>query len=65
MGYTVNIRDRETDEVVRSIGQGMSMRQAARVEDGANINLNHDKFYTSVDEPDEIFVFRNEKGEMK
>ena len=47
--FRVVIRERETDEIVDSFEFDTSNR-AYRVERGVNINLDHEKFYTEVEE---------------
>lgn len=41
----------ETNEVVKEIS-APTERQAGRIDDGLNVNLNHDKFFTVVVSPD-------------
>lgn len=45
--WYVEIVDIETEEVVNRMGP-FSERKAEKVEDGANINLNHERYYTRV-----------------
>ena len=45
MHHYVEIRESESNKLVRRMGP-MSERRAEGVEDGANINLNHEKFHT-------------------
>lgn len=45
--YKVQIKRYGTDEVVEEI-KADSERAAERVDDGVNINLNHDRFYTVI-----------------
>ena len=47
MQYFVEIVSYETGEVVKRMGGG-SERRAERIEDGANINLNHEEYYTRI-----------------
>lgn len=47
MQYYVEIVNTETREVVKRIGP-MSEWRADKVEDGANINLDHERFHTRV-----------------
>lgn len=49
MSYKVLIRKREDDEVVRELSYS-SERQAERAEDGVNINLDHENYYTEIEE---------------
>ncbi len=50
MGKYIDIIDFETDEVVMRINvTGKSDRTIDKIDDGLNINLNHDKFYTIVE----------------
>lgn len=45
----IEVRKYDGDEVVHSIDvAGKSERQIERIEDGMNINLNHEEFYTIV-----------------
>ena len=48
--YWVEVVEYETDEVVSRVGPEISERQAERLERGMNINLNHDRFFTRIDE---------------
>ena len=45
--YYVLIKSYKDDEVVEEIGP-MSESKADRVDTGANINLNHDNYYTEI-----------------
>lgn len=45
--YYVEIVNYDTDEVVKRMGP-MSERKADKVDNAANINLNHDKYYTRI-----------------
>lgn len=45
----VVIVSKKTGEIVENIKCG-SRRDAERVESGVNINLNHDNYYTYIDE---------------
>jgi hypothetical protein len=45
--WYVEIIETDTETVVKSMGP-MSEREADRVDAGANINLNHDKYHTRV-----------------
>ena len=47
MKWYVEIVEFESGEVVKRF-ECDTERQADRIDDGANINLNHDKFYTRV-----------------
>lgn len=49
MNYYVEIVARKDDKVVRRMGP-MSEHKADKVESGANINLDHERFYTRVTE---------------
>ena len=53
----VEIVKTDTGEVVKRMGP-MSERKAERVESGANINLNHDGYYTRI-------VFANPPNNLK
>jgi len=43
----VVIKSYETDEIVKEINCS-SERQAEKVDDGININLDHEKYYTEI-----------------
>ena len=43
--YLIEVIDYQTNEVVKTM-ETTSQRQADRIEDGLNINLNHDAFFT-------------------
>lgn len=45
--YRMEIVEDETGEVVKSL-PASSMRQAERLENGANRNLNHNKYFTRI-----------------
>ena len=47
MKYYVEIVEFGTKEIVKRI-ECKSERQADKVDNGANINLNHDKYYTRI-----------------
>jgi hypothetical protein len=47
MNYYVEIVKYDTNEVVERMGP-MSERQADKVDSGANINLNHEEYFTRV-----------------
>lgn len=49
MEYYVVIKGFGTDKEIERMGP-MDKRKADRVDNGANINLNHDLFYTVVEE---------------
>lgn len=49
MTYIVKVIKFENNEVVKEIPCS-SERQADRVDDGLNINLDHEKFYTVIEE---------------
>ncbi|KKK77025.1 hypothetical protein LCGC14_2857750 [marine sediment metagenome] len=51
MKYRVVIKDYETDEPVWA-SLWTSKINAEKIDDGRNINLNHDKFYTVIEEAD-------------
>jgi len=52
MNYYVEIVEDETEKVVSRMGPH-SKRTAERIEDGAGINLNWDKFHTRIVEEEE------------
>jgi hypothetical protein len=47
MLYVAQIVDGNTDEIVRSSAP-TDLRRAEKIEDGMNINLNHERFFTRV-----------------
>lgn len=49
--FYVEIVDDETEEVVKRMGPHTE-RTADRIEDGVNINLNHERFFTRIVEED-------------
>ena len=51
--YYVEIVEYETEQVVDRIDCGASGRRADRIDDGVNINLNHERFYTRIVEEKE------------
>lgn len=51
MGWQVEIRDIDTDEIIEVI-ECSGERSAERVENGVNINLNKEKYYTEVSQND-------------
>ena len=48
MRYFVEIVTHETQTVLKRIDAGKSERTADKCEDGVNINLNHEAFYTRI-----------------
>lgn len=52
-GWYVHIVESETGEIVEQMGP-MSERRAAKVQRGANINLNHDSYHTDLVEVAEM-----------
>jgi len=46
--YVVEIVKIEGDEVIHRIPCGPGERHACKVEDGVNINLNHEEYYTRL-----------------
>lgn len=44
----VEVIEYSTDEVVNTIECGASKSHAEKVEDGININLNHDEYFTRI-----------------
>lgn len=51
--WTVDIIDRGSQQVVRSVGV-MNMREAEQVERGMNINLDRKKYYTCIGRNKEV-----------
>lgn len=49
MSYTVQVIEYATESVVKEIPCNTE-REALRVDRGLNMNLNHERFYTLVDE---------------
>jgi hypothetical protein len=49
MKHYVVIKEFGTDKEIKRMGP-MDKRSADKVDDGANINLNHDLYYTLVEE---------------
>ena len=49
MAYKVQVIDADTDEVVKEI-EAANLRTAERVENGLNINLNHMRYFTRIEE---------------
>ena len=47
--HRVVIISYETGKPIHSIECGTSERKAERVEQGVNININHDKYYTMIE----------------
>lgn len=47
--WYVDVIDRDTEEVTDRIGPMKSERGAGRVEDGMNINMNHDQYFTQIE----------------
>ena len=48
MSHIVKVINAETGEVVKEV-ECESERQAERMDDGLNINLNHQQFYTLIE----------------
>ena len=44
----IEIVEYETDKVVRTIECGASKSHTEKVDDGLNINLDHDRFFTRI-----------------
>ena len=45
----INVVDCETNEIVKQVDvTGKSERSIGKIEDGLNINLNHNKYYTVI-----------------
>lgn len=53
--YKVNVIDARTGEVVKTM-ETVTKRAAERIENGLNINMNHDHYYTEINEPKEPYV---------
>ena len=45
---TVEIVELETEIVVKRIECGDSIKRACKIDDGVQINLNHEKYYTRI-----------------
>lgn len=55
MLYNVVVVENATDKVVRTISGGpMSILRAERVNNGVNINIDHDRFHTEIVEAIEV-----------
>ena len=52
MKYIIEIIEYVTETVVKRM-ETTSERKAERIEDGVNINLNHEDFYTQIREADD------------
>ena len=50
--FCVEVVAYENDEVVKRL-PGLTEAKADRVDDGININLNHDEYFTRIVEPKE------------
>ena len=50
-GFYVMILSYEDKDYRHPVGPMASRHEAERVDRGANINLNHDKFYTIIEDP--------------
>ncbi len=50
MTYRVIIKSYETGEVIKTIGTGLTEKKADKVDSGVNRNLNHERFFTLVEE---------------
>lgn len=48
MKFYVEVVRRQNDEVVKTIGPIDGERTAERTEDGVNINLNHEDYFTRI-----------------
>lgn len=46
--FFVQVVDRKTNRVENSIDCGSDEKKASKVDDGVNINLDHDRYYTKV-----------------
>lgn len=49
MYYRVVIKDFDKNEVIKAFKWLPSERAAERIDDGVNINLNHDQYYTLIE----------------
>lgn len=50
MKYTVQIKQYSDDKVIREFKPCSSERQAEKLDNGVNINLNHEDYYTIIKE---------------
>jgi hypothetical protein len=48
--YKVNVIDARTGVVVKTL-ETASKRAAERIENGLNINMNHEHYFTEIEEP--------------
>ena len=52
MKYIVQIKQYSDDKVIKELGPFYSERMAERADNGVNINLNHEEYYTiTVEKP--------------
>lgn len=52
--YTVAIKKHSDDSLLKTIGSSTTQRGLERIENGVNINLNHDEYYTEIVDKDDI-----------
>jgi hypothetical protein len=50
--WKIKVIDAESGEVVKTM-ETATERAANRIDDGLNINLNHERFYTLIEPPQE------------
>lgn len=62
--FYVRIVEYETEEIVKQMGP-FPERWAEKMDDGANINLNHDAYYTIILTQSEIDDERRKENESK
>lgn len=60
VSYRVVIRCYEIDKIVKVVASNLSERRAEKIDAGVNINLNHEKFFTLIEQKE--VVEQKEKG---
>jgi len=52
--YTIAIKKHSDGSVLKTIGSSATQRGLQRTENGVNINLNHEEYYTEIVDKDDI-----------
>ncbi|WP_179089077.1 hypothetical protein [Paenibacillus odorifer] len=52
MEHRVVVRSFDNDESVQEFKWSSNLREVEKIDDGINRNLNHDKFYTLIEDRD-------------
>lgn len=52
--YTVTVRKYEDDSLIKSIGSSKTSRSLMRVRNGLDINLDHEHYYTDIEDATKI-----------